>query len=202
MRVCQVPRGQQGTRGGQQEKGGDRGISGRDPSICLGSRPPGSPPQVSAALRAEEESGRAVSRPRGTRRWHAWSTCAVAGRLRHRSQKAFTSWRWRWGGEGRRTKKNRRGQGSGAAAIPEADHSGKKDRLDETVGAPGDIQKCRRQGEVRRRKGRGTVRQRGTTATRKEDRRAAGSKECRRERRVQGTGKKADRRRKVNKVGR
>ena len=51
------------TRKGKGEKGADRGDSGRSPNARSGSRRQGSPPEVSGALRAEEE--------REARRQHA-----------------------------------------------------------------------------------------------------------------------------------
>ena len=103
-------------------------------------------------------------------------------------------------GGGRRTKENRWGHRRGAAANPVADHRGRKKRLDGAEGAAGDSQKGRRQGEVRGGKGRGTLRRRGAAASGKENRGEGGSKECRRERGVQDTERKADRRGKVSKV--
>ena len=60
-RARQQPGGPWGTWGGREQKAGDRGASGCSHSSRLGSRPKDSPPQVSAAVRAEEE--RDVRRP-------------------------------------------------------------------------------------------------------------------------------------------
>ena len=74
---------------------GDRGTSGDSHSSRLGSSPPGSPPQVSAVVRAEEErEARCQQKAR-------YKALAHLENQRRRQQaplpepKSFTSWRWR-----------------------------------------------------------------------------------------------------------
>ena len=82
--------------GHQEGKGGKRGGQGDEwlqPQPLFTQLPPGTPPQVSAAVLAEEE--REARRQQTA--WHealrAWSISAVATRLQRRGPKPSTGWR-------------------------------------------------------------------------------------------------------------
>ena len=102
-RTSKVGKGQTGTSGAVQAKGQQAGKRGKgsgrrrqwpQPQRSFRQSPPGSPPQVSAAVRAEEES----EVRRGTRRWRTWSASAVATSSRSRDRTPSIGWRRSRGG--------------------------------------------------------------------------------------------------------
>ena len=104
-------KGHQARKGG---KGSGRGRQWPQPKRSFRQSPPGSRPQVSAAVRAEEEREERY----GTRRWRTWSASAVATSPRSRDRTPSTGWRRSRGGQGRGVRGSWRGREGSTPGSP------------------------------------------------------------------------------------
>ena len=146
-RGCQGP-GMRHGRGMEGKGGKGQGRQWPQPQHLFKQQPPGSPPQVSAAVRAEQEREAAARRRRGSRRWRTWSASAVAARPRSRGQTPSTGWRWRQVGEDRSDRVGRRSQEGGTAANPVTDHREQKGRQGRAAKQQRDATASRREGKI------------------------------------------------------